>query len=235
MNLLRKREPASPQGTFITQPHLQSPPVSFPPTDTPFTHKMPLILPPGTTSDNLSQSLCLKSHQQASLYTSYHQRALLSLHNETSGRLPNSTTTTTQSTVAGLATIPTNTIHNSHSTVETSKTSPNPCRMQVTEALQSSHTALAPLLMGGEHSAFKTLHTIPPDDAKKVPVHSSHQYFMTPSLHQTTTCPEDPLRNRKENISPPHTTNSSSSSDLELGTGPEACGSLLCDNNIGHP
>ncbi|XP_058987802.1 paired box protein Pax-7 isoform X7 [Musca domestica] len=165
VNLLRKRDSASPQGTFISQPQLQSSPATIP-TDTQFPHKMPLLLPPGaiaSASDNSSNTVCLNVHNQlTSLYPAFQQQPLSTLLSDT---IPKHQSPPLQTMATpNITTIRTNSAHSRPSSAETSDTFQNPClKRGPATILRVSPTASVPLSMGGEHSAFKTLHTNPPD------------------------------------------------------------------------
>ncbi|XP_073836011.1 paired box protein Pax-6-like isoform X2 [Musca autumnalis] len=172
VNLLRKRDSTSPQGTFISQPHLQSSPVNIS-TDQQLPHKLPLLLPTGTQNDNLSKAICLSANNQlTSLYPNYYQRSQIALHNDTSIRHPSPPPSTLS--IPNVTIIHTNSAHSSPSSAEIPVTSPNSCLQQAaTAALHASATASIPLLMGGEHSAFKTLHSSPLDSGSNVIVQQS--------------------------------------------------------------
>ncbi|XP_061397504.1 paired box protein Pax-6-like, partial [Musca vetustissima] len=189
VNLLRKRDSTSPQGNFISQPQHHSSPVNNP-ADTQFPHKIPLLLSTGTPSDNIPNTICHNvSSQLVSLYPAYHQRSLSTLHSDTIVKLP-SPPPLAMST-PNITTIHTNsTQHNRPSSREISDVSPNPCLKQATvTALHPSPTASAPLLMGGEHSAFKTLHTNPPDAGKPLQVQRSQPqtFVVATTLPKATT------------------------------------------------
>ncbi|XP_075161824.1 segmentation protein paired-like isoform X1 [Haematobia irritans] len=165
VSLLRKRDSTSPSASYIARGNHQPSPVNFL-ADPQFSHKMTLHLPPGALIDQPS------FQQEASVYPSYQQRPLPALHTEASSRTPPlPVTALTTSTTS----IPIKNAHSSPTPTESSDMARTPCNRQETLNQPLSIIASAPLLMGGEYSAFKTIHhTSPPDTVNISSVNSSN-------------------------------------------------------------